>query len=238
MIVVERRLSAQEDMFMQQTAVPIARQKRGIALSSGGILGLIGGILILVAGIYSGFHNVPSTSPQAGLVTILILVGLLGTPLLAGLIGTVRSGRFGTGVLSGLWDGFLAAIFLDIYIVILYFLNPPTAPSAQSVQQAQSILTQYGINVSSQSIQNVSSPQSTLMAVIFAGLVLLIVWLGVGAFLGIIGAAIGKIFVHHPRDLVIDTLGADTGTGSFPRVSYPPQQQQYPEDWQQNQPHN
>lgn len=238
MIIVERRLSAQKDTFMQQTAVPIARQKRGIALSGGSILGLIGGILILAAGLYSGFHNVSSTSPQASLVTILLLVGLLGTPLLAGLIGALRSGRFGTGVLSGLWDGFLTAIFLDTYIVILYFLNPPTAPSAQSVQQAQSILAQYNINVSSQSIQNMSSPQTTLTAVIFAGLVLLIIWLGVGAFLGVIGAAIGKIFVHHPRDLVVDTPVAPTGTDSFPRVRYPQQQQPYPEDWQQNQPRN
>jgi MFS family permease len=201
---------------MQQAVVPMVRHKRGIAFTSGGILGLIAGIIILGVGILNGVLGMTPLSSNANVFSWLLIGAFFGAPLLGALIGTLRSGRFGTGVLSGLWGGFLVAIFLDILIFILYFVKAPAPPSSQTVHQTQSILSQYGLNVSAQALQSATSPQATLVGIIFAAAVMIVVWLGIGAFLGIIGGAIGKIFVHHPRDYVLETPKPTLGRSPRP----------------------
>lgn len=168
-------------------------------------------------------------SLQQGLVVHLQVINepqgvdLIGTPLLAGLVGTLRSGHLGTGTLSGLWSGFLVGLCLAIYIIILYLTNAPTQVSPESARQAQNVLAQQGIQISMQSIQANAMRQVGLTGLVIADVILVLLWLGIGAVLGVIGGAIGKIFVRQPRDYVVPAAAA------APHYDETPPQEQYVE---------
>lgn len=195
---------------MQQTNAPLSflpvRRKRGIATTSGLSLAILGAIIIFGIGIISGFHSISGTSEFGQVAAWLILFALFGTPLLAGFVGTLRSGRLGTGTLSGLWNGFLVGLCLAIYIIILYLTNAPSQVSPDSARQAQEALAQQGVQVSLQSIQANATRQVGLTGLVIADAILVLLWLGIGAVLGVIGGAIGKIFVHQPRDYVVPAV--------------------------------
>jgi hypothetical protein len=212
---------------MQQTNAPSSflpvRRKRGIATTSGLSLAILGAIIIFGIGIISGFHSISGTSEFSQVAAWLILFALFGTPLLAGLVGTLRSGHLGTGTLSGLWSGFLVGLCLAIYIIILYLTNAPTQVSPESARQAQNVLAQQGIQISMQSIQANAMRRVSLTGLVIADVILVLLWLGIGAVLGVIGGAIGKIFVRQPRDYVVPAAAA------APHYDETPPQEQYVE---------
>lgn len=212
---------------MQQTNAPLSflpvRRKRGIATTSGLSLAILGAIIIFGIGIISGFHSISGTSKFGQVAVWLILFALFGTPLLAGFVGTLRSGRLGTGTLSGLWNGFLVGLCLAIYIIVLYLTNAPTQVSPESARQAQEALAQQGVQVSLQSIQANATRQVGLTGLVIADVILILLWLGIGAVLGVIGGAIGKIFVHQPRDYIIPAVAP------APHYDETPLQEQYVE---------
>ncbi len=189
---------------MQQPATPPAfypaqSRRRGVATSTGLIVGIIAILIILGIGYATGFHNVTNSDPLSAVYDIGLLFAFFVTPFLAGLIGTLRSGRISSGTLAGLWAGALVGIGLGVYLFLLYQRNgSPT--SSQSLQQAQQAASQQGLNISPQGLQALASPQVALTGVITAAVILFIVFLGLGAFLGVIGALIGKIFARRPRD--------------------------------------
>jgi hypothetical protein len=184
-----------EGAFMQQTAMPV-RRRSGIAFSSGFLLSIFAAIIIFGIGVLTNFRSI-----QGNTVLIwMVLIALFVTPFLAGLVGTIRSGRIGTGTLAALWDGFLVGIFISIYILLLYLINTPTMPSATMLKQIQTQLAQDGIHVS---LQPATVQQFALIGLLILDGFLVALLMGLAAMLGVVGSIIGKIFSPHPRDYIM-----------------------------------
>lgn len=180
---------------MQQTTMPV-RRRRGIAFSSGFLLSIFAAIVIFGIGVLTNFQSIQGNT----ILIWMLLIALLATPFLAGLVGTIRSGRVGTGTIAALWDGFLVGIFISIYILLLYETNTPPPPSAATLQQIQSQLGLLGIKLP---LQSVSAQQIALIGILILNGVLILLQLGLATILGVIGSLIGKIFAPHPRDYIL-----------------------------------
>jgi hypothetical protein len=162
-----------------------APRRKGRAFSIGFIFAILAAIVIFGYGVITGFRSNANTSQ---LWSWALLAAFFATPLLAGFVGTLRSGRIGAGTLAGLWDGFFVGIWGAAYILIAYFLTASNSASINTaIQQANAQLAQQGIHVT-------ISQGAILISLIILGVILIILFLVIGALLGVIGALIGKIF--------------------------------------------
>ena len=184
---------------MQQSYYRSARvhRKSNIALTSGLTLAMIAGLIIFGIGFWTDFHNFPATNMIPGWA---FLFAIFGTPFLAGLLGTLGSGRVDTGSGAGGWTGFIIGLFLSIYIYIFSLFNPPITVSPQILQQIHDQLAQHGILISLQSVQINIGSQLPITTILLVAAVLIVIWIGLGTLIGTLGALIGKIFSPHPKD--------------------------------------
>ena len=180
---------------MQQTTMPV-RRRSGIAFSSGLLLSVFAAIVIFGIGVLTSFRSIQGNTT----LIYMLLIALLAIPFLAGLIGTIRSGRMGTGTVAALWGGFLVGVYISIYILLLYLINTPPPPSATTLQQIQTQLAQWGVYLP---LQSVPAQRIGLISILTLDGVLIIVQLGLSTILGFIGSLIGKIFAPHPRDYIL-----------------------------------
>lgn len=184
---------------MQQTYYKksVSYHRSNIALTSGLTMAMIAGLIIFGIGFWTDFHNFPATNSVPG---IAFLFAIFGTPFLAGLLGTLGSGRVDTGAGAGGWTGFIIGLFLGIYIYIFSLFNPPITVSPEVLQQIHDQLAQRGILISVQSIHINIGFQMPITTILLVGAALIIIWIGIGTLIGTLGALIGKIFVPHPKD--------------------------------------
>ncbi|GCE24074.1 hypothetical protein [Dictyobacter kobayashii] len=167
------------------------RRERSGAFPAGFILALIAGLIIFGIGFWTNFHN---SFPNGTLIALVFLFAFFGTPFLAGLIGTLSTSRVDTGIAAGVWNGLFVGIFMGVYIFLLLENNAPIKISPQVIKQVQDQLAQGGIQISVQTLQFGSGYPTSYTGIVITDLLLLLVWLGLGALLGLIGALIGKIF--------------------------------------------
>ena len=160
-------------------------RRRGRAFSTAIIFAILAAIVIFGYGVITGFRGNTNMGQLWGWA---LLAAFFATPLLAGFVGTLRSGRVGTGTLAGLWDGFFVGIWLSAYVLISYFLTTSNSSSFNAaIQQANARLAQQGVHMT-------FTQGGILTFLIIADVILIILFLGIGAVLGVIGALIGKIF--------------------------------------------
>src|SRR5579859_11808 len=167
------------------------RRRRGFSFSTGLLFAILAAIIIFGFGAVNGFHN---NGPANDIWGWAILFALFATPLLAGLVSTLRSGRIGAGTLAGLWDGFFVGVVLAAYILTVYFLTLAQSGSNLDlvIQQAQAQIAQQG--------QHFTITRETIVTtLIIFGVILIVLFLIIGTVLGLIGALIGKIFSRSPR---------------------------------------
>ncbi|GCE31466.1 hypothetical protein KDA_69500 [Dictyobacter alpinus] len=182
--------------YYQSAAI---HRRSNIALTSGLTLAMIAGLVIFGIGFWTDFHNFPSNN---AIPAVAFLIALFGTPFLAGLIGTLGSGRVDTGSGAGVWTGFIVGLFLGIYVYIFSLFNPPIIVSPQLLQQLHDQLAQRGILISIQSIQINLGPQLPITTILIIDALIMIIWIGINTLIATIGALIGKIFSPRPRDYV------------------------------------
>ena len=174
---------------MQSTIQPYRR--RGVAFSTGIIFALLAAIIIFGFGALTGFRTGAATNPLWGWAWVF---ALFATPLLAGLVGTLRSSRVGSGTLAGLWDGLFVGLWIVAYIMIVYYLTASQAGSNldAAIKQVQDQMAQRGASVT-------ITRDTILTSLIIADVLLVIIFLGIGTLLGLIGALIGKAFAPRQR---------------------------------------
>ncbi len=166
----------------------IQPRRKGVAISTGFILALLAAIVLFAYGYLYSFPMRPvmNTAWGIGLPSV-----LFGSMLVAGFVGTLRSGRIGAGTLAGLWAGIFVGLFSAIYIVAVYYLTISTPNGAatldQVIQQANQMMTQRGLPAT-------VTRNGILTFLIILDVILVIGMLIVGTVLGLIGALIGKIF--------------------------------------------
>lgn len=171
------------------------RRERSRAFPSGFILALIAGLVIFGVGFWTNFqNNIASTT----WIELVFLFAFIGTPFLAGMIGTLSTSRIDTGMAAGTWNGFFVGIFMGVYIFLVLENNMPTKIAPDIIKQIQGFLAQGGIQITVQTLQISNSAPTSYTGIVLVDLILLIPWLGLGALLGLIGALIGKIFAPRP----------------------------------------
>ncbi len=168
-----------------QTNVSLNRPRRGTLLF-GFIFGIIAILIILGYGAIRGFQTSQQTNNSTGW---LVLVAFIVPPLLAGLFTAIRSGRIGSGTLSGLLAGVLGGLGAAAYVLIIYFTSSSVNTAVQSIN-----------NQLKQANASFTITSSALLAsIIVAAIILVIVFLAFGTLFGLIGAAIGKAIRPRPR---------------------------------------
>lgn len=172
----------------------LSQRGRGAAFGAGFILALIAGLIIFGIGFWTGFHNITFNSM---LIPLALIVAFIGAPFLAGLIGTLSSGRIDTGIAAGVWEGLFVGIFVEIYLFIWLQSNAPLQISPEVIKQIQDQLAQGGIQISIQSLQIGSTQPLVYPNMLMADLLLLAIWIGLGTPIAFIGALIGKIFAPN-----------------------------------------
>ncbi|GCE08331.1 hypothetical protein [Dictyobacter aurantiacus] len=172
------------------------RRERSRAFPSGFILALIAGLIIFGIGFWTNFQNNVTTTTWIGLV---FLVAFIGTPFLAGMIGTLSTSRIDTGMAAGVWNGLFVGIFMGVYQFLVLENNVPTKVAPDIIKQVQDFLAQGGIQISVQTLQVGNSAPTSYVGIVLVDLVLLVLWLGLGALLGLLGALIGKIFAPRQQ---------------------------------------
>ncbi|GHO89309.1 hypothetical protein [Dictyobacter formicarum] len=172
------------------------RRERSRAFPAGFILALIAGLIIFGIGFWTNFRNNVTYNTWLELV---LLFAFIGTPFLAGLIGTLSTSRIDTGIAAGAWNGFFVGIFMGIYIFLVLENNVPINISPEMIKQVQDFLAHGGVQISVQTLQIGNSYPTSYTGIMQVDLLLLVPWLGLGAILGLLGALIGKIFAPHPQ---------------------------------------
>lgn len=169
------------------------RRRRGGAFSSGIIFAIIAALIIFGFGAITGFSNA-ANNPAAGIWGVALLAAFFLTPLLAGFVGTLRSGRIGVGTLAGLWDGLFVGIWTAAYVLIAYFMaiSKPGVNVDTFLKQVTDQAAQQGVRVT-------MTGSDLLIVLIVTCVVLAVVFVVIGVVLGVLGAAIGKMFARTPR---------------------------------------
>jgi len=176
---------------MQSATQP--RRSRGVAFSTGLIFALLAAIVMFA---YGFLYNFPTRPAQSTLWGIAWLGALFATPFLAGFVGTLRSGRIGSGTMAGFWNGLFVGLLAAVYILVVYYLTIShpggSANLDQVIQQMNQQMTQRGLPAT-------VTRDAILTGLIVADVIVLILLLISGVVLGLIGALIGKIFAPNPR---------------------------------------
>lgn len=169
-----------------QTNVSLNKKSRGTLLF-GLLFGIIAILIILGYGVTMGFRMMSQqTNNSAGW---LVLVAFVVPPLLAGLFTALRSGRIGSGTLSGLLAGLLGGLGAAAYILITYYTSSSINAAIQTMNN-QMKQANAGFTI---------TPGTLLASIIIAAIILVLIFLGFGTLFGLIGAVIGKIVRPRPR---------------------------------------
>jgi hypothetical protein len=112
----------------------IFRRIRRPSLRQGVIFGLIVGVIEIVVGFASAFLQQDTVQ---SLLSTLLLAGYLGGGYLAGERAARETGKLGSGVLAGLWAGFIGGIVASLVPFALTLIYLPT--EVAGLQQAYNL---------------------------------------------------------------------------------------------------